>query len=112
MKDISEEKKPDDLPEYEDEDIDYALNNEDMANQILDDVGIENYDNVKMTLEQEIMTPKKSKAYLRKVISDAINKRNKLNGYKASLTKKFKSMEISEAEKQSGDKRIENREMH
>ena len=54
------------------------------------------------------MTPKKSKAYLKKVISDAINQRNKLNGYKASVTKKFKSMEISEAEKQSGDKRIEN----
>ena len=76
LKDISEEKKPDDPTEYEDdEDIDYALDDVDMSNQILEDIGIENYESVENTLKQDTMKLKKSKAYLRKVISDATKKK-------------------------------------
>ena len=93
-------------PEYEypedddDEDVDYTLDKEDTDNAILDDIGLRSYDNVEKTLNQEIMTPEKQKIYLNKVISDAIKKRQQLNGYKADVTKKFNSGEISESEKQ------------
>ena len=54
-------------PEYEypegddDEDVDYTLDKEDADNVILDDIGLRNYDDVEKTLNQEIMTSKKTK---------------------------------------------------
>ena len=101
-------------PEYEypedddDEDVDYTLDKEDADNAILDDIGLRSYDTVEKTLNQEIMTPEKQKIYLNKVISDAIKKRQQLNGYKADVTKTFNSGEISESEKQLKNTRIEN----
>ena len=35
------------------------------------------------------MTPKKSKAYLNKILSDARKRINQLKGYKADITKKI-----------------------
>ena len=40
-------------PEYEeDEEIDYALDEEDSANMILDDLGLSNYDDIEKQLNQ------------------------------------------------------------
>ena len=39
-------------PEYEeDEEIDYALDEEDSANMILDDLGLSNYDDIEKQME-------------------------------------------------------------
>ena len=54
-------------PEYEypegddDEDVDYTLDKEDADNVILDEIGLPTYDDVEKTLNQEIMTSKKTK---------------------------------------------------
>jgi len=41
-----------------------------MANKMLDDIGVTNYDDVEMRLNQPEMTPQKNKAYLDKIIKD------------------------------------------
>ena len=96
-------------PEYdEDEEIDYALDDEDMDNEILGDLGITDYENVEMRLTLPEMTPKKTKTYLKKIINAAKTKRNQLKGYKGFISKQFKSGSISEAVKQQEYKRIDN----
>ena len=96
-------------PEYDDdEEVDYAIDDEDMSNEILNDIGIPNYENVDKILNQQEMNPTKTKAYLNKVIKDAKFKRSQLNGFKANVTKQYKSGKISEADKQMQNKRIEN----
>ena len=48
--------------EYEeDEEIDYALDEEDRVNLILDDIGVKYYDDVEKQLNQTEMTPKTAK---------------------------------------------------
>ena len=70
-------------PEYDDDDeIDYALDDEDMDNEILGDLGITYYENVEMRLNLPEMTPKKT-------INEAKTKRNQLKGYKGSISKMF-----------------------
>ena len=96
-------------PEYDDnEEVDYAIADEDMTNDILDDIGIPNYENVNKILNQPEMNPTKTKKYLKKVIKYAMFKRSQLNGFKANVTKKYKSGKISEAERQMQNKRIDN----
>ena len=96
-------------PEYDDDDeIDYALDDEDMDNEILGGLGITDYENVEMRLNLPEMTPKKTKTYLKKIINEAKTKRNQLKGYKGSISKQFKSGLISEAVKQQEYKRIDN----
>ena len=96
-------------PEYDDDDeIDYALDDEDMDNEILGDLGITDYENVEMRLNLPEMTPKKTKTYLKKIINEAKTKRNQLKGYKGSISKQFKSGLISEAVKHQEYKRIDN----
>ena len=96
-------------PEYDDnEGVDYAIDDEDMTNNILDDIGIPNYENVDMILNQPIMNPQKTKVYLKKIIKDAKFAKSQLNGFKANVTKKYKSGKISEAERQMQNKRISN----
>ena len=96
-------------PEYDDdEEVDYAMDDEDMTDNILDDIGIPNYENVDKILNQQEMNPTKTKAYLKKVINDAKFKRSQLNGFKANITKKYKSGKISEADRQMQNKRISN----
>ena len=79
LKDILEGKKqyfpeePQDMPpEYEeDEEIDYALDEEDSANMILDELELSNYDDIEKQLNQPEMTPKKSKKYINRKLEDA-----------------------------------------
>ena len=96
-------------PEYDDDDeIDYGLDDEDMDNEILGDLGLQNYDSVEKVINQQEMTQRKNKKYLNKIVNDAKFKRNQLKGYKTSITKQFNSGLISEAVKQQEYKRIDN----
>ena len=96
-------------PEYDEDDgIDYGLDDEDMDNEILGDLGLQNYDSVEKVLNQQEMTKQKNKKYLNKIINEAKTKRNQLKEYKTSITKQFNSGLISEAMKQQENKRIDN----
>ena len=95
-------------PEYdEDEEVDYALADEDETKEALDDLGIPNYESVDMTLNQPQMTPQKTKKYLGKIIKDAEVERKKFGGYKANITKQYKKGAISEADRQMMNKRLD-----
>ena len=53
-------KEPELPPEYDDDDeIDYGLDDEDMDNEILNDLGLQNYDSVEKALNQQEMTKQK-----------------------------------------------------
>ena len=96
-------------PEYDDDDeIDYGLDDEDMDNEILGDLGLQNYDSIEKVINQQEMTQRKNKKCLNKIVNDAKFKRNQLKGYKTSITKQFNSGLISEAVKQQEYKRIDN----
>ena len=96
-------------PEYhDDEGVDYVIPDEDMSNEILNDIGIPNYENVDMVLDQPEMTNQKTKAYLKKIIKDATFKKNQLKGFKANITKEYNKGNISEAERQEKNQRIYN----
>ena len=96
-------------PEYDDDyEIDYGLDDEDMDNEILGDLGLQNYDSVEKVINQQEMTEQKNKKYFNKIINEAKIKRNQLKGYKTSITKQFNSGLISEAIKQQESKRIDN----
>ena len=81
--------EPQDLPpEYkEDEEIDYALDEEDSANMILDDLGLSNYDDIEKQLKQPEMTKTRIKKYVSKKLEDAKHKRNQLKGFKTQVSK-------------------------
>ena len=103
LKDILEGKKqiyvdpqyfpeePQDMPpEYEeDEEIDYALDEEDSANMILDDLDLSNYDDIEKQINQPEMTQKKIKLYVNKKLKDAEFRRNQLKGYKTHVSKDY-----------------------
>ena len=122
LKDILEGKKqiyvdpqyfpeePQDLPpEYEeDEEIDYALDEEDSDNIILDDLGLSNYDDIEKQLKQPEMTPRKIKRYIDKKLTDANIKRNQLKGRKSQVSQAYNKGKISEAQKTMDYKRIDN----
>ena len=122
LKDILEGKKqiyvdpqyfpeePQDMPpEYEeDEEIDYALDEEDSANMILDDLGISNYDDIEKQLNQPEMTQEKIKLYVNKKLKDAEFKRHQLKGYKSQVSQAYNKGKISEARKTMDYKRIDN----
>ena len=122
LKDILEGKKqiyvdpqyfpeePQDMPpEYEeDEEIDYALDEEDSANMILDELDLSNYDDIEKQLNQPEMTPRKIKRYIDKKLTDANIRRNQLKGFKAHVTKEYNKGKIGEAEKTLKYKRIDN----
>ena len=102
--------EPQDMPpEYEeDEEIDYALDEEDSANVILDDLGLSNYDAIEKQLNQPEMTQKKIKLYVNKKLKDAEFRRKQLNGYKTNISKDYNKGKISEAQKTLDYKRIDN----
>ena len=122
LKDILEGKKqiyvdpqyfpeePQDLPpEYEeDEEIDYALDEEDSANMILDDLGLSNYDDIEKQLNQPEMTQKRIKRYIDKQLKDAEFKRHQLRGYKSQVSQAYNKGKIGEAQKTMDYKRIDN----
>ena len=96
-------------PEYDDdEEVDYAIDDEDLIKGTLEDIGIPNFENVELMLNQQEMTPQKTKAYLNKIINNANFKRKQLSGFKANVTKQYKSGNLSEAERQMQNKRIDN----
>ena len=122
LKDILEGKKqiyvdpqyfpeePQDMPpEYEeDEEIDYALDEEDSANMILDDLGLSNYDDIEKQINQPEMTRKKIKLYVNKKLEDAGFKRHQLKGYKSQVSQAYNKGKIGEAQKTMDYKRIDN----
>ena len=122
LKDILEGKKqiyvnpqyfpeePQDLPpEYEeDEEINYALDEEDNANMILDELGLSNYDDIEKQLNQPEMTQRKIKKYVNKKLKDAEFKRNQLKGRKTQVSQAYNKGKIGEAEKTMKYKRIDN----
>ena len=122
LKDILEGKKqiyvdpqyfpeePQDMPpEYEeDEEIDYALDEEDSANMILDELDLSNYDDIEKQLNQPEMTPRKIKRYIDKKLTDANIKRNQLKGRKSQVSQAYNKGKISEAQKTMDYKRIDN----
>ena len=79
---------------------------EDMDNEILGDLGLQNYDSVEKVINQQEMTQQKNQKYLNKIINEAKTKRNQLKGYKSHITKQYKSGEISDADRQVLNKRI------
>ena len=102
--------KPQDMPpEYEeDEEIDYALDEEDSANMILDDLGLSNYDDIEKQLNQPEMTQQKIKKYVNKKLKDAEFKRHQLKGYKSQVSQAYNKGKIGEAQKTLDNKRIDN----
>ena len=101
--------QPEDLPpEYEEEEgPDYAIIEEDRINEVLDKLGIPNYNDVELRLTQEDMNDKNRKAYLNKIINDANFRRNQLRGHSAHVTLDLKKGLISEAEAQMRRKVIQ-----
>ena len=96
-------------PEYEeDEEIDYALDEEDSANMILDDLGLPNYDAIEKQLNQPEMTQKRIKRYVNKQLKDAEFRRNQLKGYKSNISKDYNKGKIGKAQKTMDYKRIDN----
>ena len=122
LKDILEGKKqiyvdpqyfpeePQDLPpEYEeDEEIDYALDEEDSDNMILDDLGLSNYDDIEKQLERPEMPKKQIKPFLKKKLEAANHKRNQLKGRKTQVSQAYNKGKIGEAEKTLKYKKIDN----
>ena len=102
--------KPQDLPpEYEeDEEIDYALDEEDSDNMILDDLGLSNYDDIEKQINQPEMTQLKIKKYVNKKLKDAEFRRNQLKGRKSQVSQAYNKGKIGEAQKTMGYKRIDN----
>ena len=102
--------EPQDLPpEYEeDKEIDYALDEEDSINIILDDLGLSNYDDIEKQINQPEMTQQKIKLYVNKKLKDAEFRRNQLNGYKSQILQAYKKGKIGEAQKTMDYKRIDN----
>ena len=102
--------EPQDMPpEYEeDEEIDYALDEEDSANAILYDLGLSNYDAIEKQLNQPEMTQQRIKRYVDRKLKDAEFKRNQLKGYKSHISQEYKKGNIGEAQKTMDYKRIDN----
>ena len=112
LKDVLEGKKQiydEEPPEYEeDEEIDYALDEGDSANMILDELELSNYDDIEKQINQPEMTQRKIKKYVNKKLKDAEFKRNQLKGYKTNVSKDYNRGKIGEAEKTLKYKRIDN----
>ena len=122
LKDILEGKKqiyvnpqyspeePQDMPpEYEeDEEIDYALDEEDSVNMILDELELSNYDDIEKQLERPEMPKSQIKPFLKKKLEAADHKRQQLKGHKSQISQAYNKGKIGEAEKTMEYKRIDN----
>ena len=96
-------------PEYEeDEEIDYALDEEDSVNMILDELELSNYDDIEKQINQPEMTPRKIEKYLNKKLKDADFRRNQLKGRKSQVSQAYNKGKIGEAEKTMKHKSIDN----
>ena len=86
-------------PEYE-EGPDYNIIEEDEVNQALDTLEIPNYNDIELRLADENMDDNKKKAYINKILKKAREKKRKLPGYSADVTKKLNKGLISQADAQ------------
>ena len=102
--------EPHDLPpEYEeDEEIDYALGEEDSVNMILDELELSNYDDIEKQINQPEMTPRRKQKFINKKLKDAEHTRNQLKGSKTQVLLAYKKGDIGEAQKTMDYKRIDN----
>ena len=75
------------------------------ANKILDELGLPNYYDVEMRLDEPEMTPTRQRNYLEKVIKDAETRRKQAVALKSNATIKFNQNKISAEER----KRISDR---
>ena len=87
-------------PEYEEEGPDYNILEEDAINQVLDELEIPNYDDIELRLQEKEMNDQKRKSYLKKILKDAKERRQQINGKQLNVTKKLNSGSITEAEAQ------------
>ena len=95
-------------PEYDDdEEVDYTIDDEDLIKGILEDIGISDYEQIETILNQPEMTDKKKRLFINKIMKNAKFKRKQLSGFKANVTKQYKSGSLSEAERQIKNKRID-----
>ena len=95
-------------PKYDDDEgIDYAIADEDIIKETLNDLDIPNYESVEMTFNQPEMTTNKIKKYLNKILKKSIESRLKINAYKADVTKKYNSGKLSQTEAQMYRKRFD-----
>ena len=110
LKDILEGEEPQDMPpEYEeDEEIDYALDEEDSVNMILDELKLSNYDDIEKQLERPEMPKSQIKPFLKKKLEAADHKRQQLKGRKSQISQAYNKGKIGEAEKTMEYKRIDN----
>ena len=94
-------KEPQDMPpEYEeDEEIDYALDEEDSANMILDELDLSNYDDIEKQLKRPEMPKSQIKPFLKKKLKNAEFKRHQLKGRKSQISQAYKKGKIGEAKK-------------
>ena len=96
-------------PEYEeDEEIDYALDEEDSVNMILDELELSNYDDIEKQLERPEMPKSQIKPFLKKKLKAADHKRQQLKGHKSQISQAYNKGKIGEAEKTMEYKRIDN----
>ena len=103
------EEPQDKPPEYEeDEEIDYALDEEDSANMILDDLGLSNYDDIEKQLTRPDMPKSRIKPFLKKKLEGAKHKRQQFKGRKSQISQAYNKGKIGEAEKNLEYKRIDN----
>ena len=87
-------------PEYEeDEEIDYALDEEDSANMMLDELELSNYNDIEKQINQPEMTQLKIQKYINKKLKDAEFRRNQLKGRKTQVSRAYNKGKISEAER-------------
>ena len=90
--------EPEDLPpEYEEEVPDYEIIEEDRINQALDQLGIPNYDDIELRLQQEDMNDTKRKSYLRLILKNAKTKKKQIPGSLSGISKKLQSGDMNEA---------------
>ena len=101
--------KPQNMPpEYEEvEEINYALNEEDSVNMILDELELSNYDDIEKQLERPEMPKSQIKPFLKKKLEAANYRRNQLKGHKTQVSRAYKKGKIGEAQKTLDYKRID-----
>ena len=102
--------EPQDMPpKYEeDEEIDYALDEEDSVNIILDELELSNYDDIEKQLERPEMPKSQIKPFLKKKLEAADHRRQQLKGHKSQISQAYNKGKIGEAEKTLEYKRIDN----
>ena len=101
--DADDDEDDDTLGDDEDDDAadeppGYTTEDEFSANNVLDKLGLFNYDEIEDKINQPGLTSQKIKKYINEKLDLAIKKRNSLKGSKAQVTQSFTKGNISEEE--------------